>query len=82
MQGVLKQVKKLKDIKLNAEFDDLLEFGLQIKQKVLRKNKSVDIIRSKTHNKLNEEVSEVSEKSRAITIPGLNIEIDDRLKEF
>ena len=79
MQGVLKQVKKLKDIKLNDEFDDLLEFGLQIKQKVLRKNKSVDIIRSKTHNRLYEEVSE---KSRAITIPGLNIEIDDRLKEF
>lgn len=52
---------------------------LEQKQKVLRRNKSMEVLKSTTHNNL---FDGLSEKSRAVTIPGLDIEIDDRLRDF
>ena len=39
----------------------------------------MEVIKSKTHNDLYENVSE---KSIAATIPGLDITVDDRLRDF
>ena len=42
----------------------------------------MEVLKSKTHNTLYDDYDDDSQGSKAITIPGLNIEVDDRLKEF
>lgn len=79
LHGVLKQVKRLRDLNLNDELDLLLRLEANEGKKALRRSKSMDIIKSKQHNAVAEDLSE---ESRADTFPGLDLNEEERLKEF
>jgi len=69
----------LRDLHLNGELDVLLELEVDQGKKALRRCRSMDVIKSKEHNTVAEDLSE---RSRAETHPGLDLQEEERLKEF
>lgn len=75
-------MKKNKDLLLNERFDEILTIEFDLKAGDLRRCKSMDVIKGPEHNEINETVSSVTERSYAVTLPALDLDIEEKLEDF
>ena len=79
---IVQRVKKNKDLLLNERFDEVLTIEFDLKAGDLRRCKSMDVIKGPEHNEINDTVSSVTERSYAVTLPALDLDIDEKLEDF
>lgn len=84
LHGVLKHVKRLKDLSLNDELDDLLQLEAEEGKRAPRRCKSMEVLKSKEHNNLADDLSESqhSDLIQWLEYPGLDLQEEERLREF